>query len=163
MFDADTQLPEVKPNPVIAVRRAAMDLLARREYARLELRRRLQVKFADYDIIEHALDKLAGEGLLSDQRFAESYARHRSSAGFGPKRIMLELREKGVRDELASAAVRANHPDWYKKARLARDKKFGTMLPADMKGRAAQARFLQYRGFSADHIAALENTAVNAI
>ncbi|MBT8138201.1 MAG: recombination regulator RecX [Gammaproteobacteria bacterium] len=136
-----------------------MDLLARREYARLELRRRLMLKFADDVLIDEALEKLADEGLLSDERFAESYVRHRSSAGFGPQRILLELRERGVRDELAKAAINGSRCNWQDNALAARNKKFGALPACDAKSRAARARFLQYRGFSADHIAELENSA----
>ena len=133
-----------------------MDLLARREYARLELRRRLQLKFSEHELVDTALEQLAAEGLLSDQRFAESYVRYRVAAGFGPHRIKLELRERGVRDELAGDAIKASHLDWLEQALQVRDKKFGA-APRDAKARAAQQRFLRYRGFSSEHIAALES------
>ena len=43
--------------------------------------------------------------------------------------------------------------------RAARARKFGPELPKDWKERSRQARFLQYRGFSTDHIrAVLEGT-----
>ena len=40
-------------------------------------------------------------------------------------------------------------------ARAARTRKFGPEIPKDRKERAKQARFLQYRGFSNDHIRAV--------
>ena len=40
-------------------------------------------------------------------------------------------------------------------ARAARARKFGPDLPKDWKERSKQARFLQYRGFSTDHIRAV--------
>ena len=40
-------------------------------------------------------------------------------------------------------------------ARAARARKFGPELPKDWKERSRQARFLQYRGFSTDHIRAV--------
>lgn len=147
----------------IAIRRAAMDLLARREYARLEMRRRLLARFEAYNVVEQELGKLEQEGLLSDARFAESYVRYRSNAGFGPQRILLELREKGVRDELAGEAVNAKDPLWLQKALVVRNKKFGALPPEDAKGRAARARFLHYRGFSTEHIARLEAAAADSV
>ena len=44
--------------------------------------------------------------------------------------------------------------DWVETARLARRRKFGVSPPADFRERAKQARFLQYRGFSAEQVRA---------
>ena len=53
----------------------------------------------------------------------------------------------------ALAAVKGEEaPDFLALARAARLRKFGPELPKDRKERARQARFLQYRGFSNDHI-----------
>ena len=46
-------------------------------------------------------------------------------------------------------------PDFVSLARAARTRKFGPELPKDWKERSRQARFLQYRGFSTDHIRAV--------
>jgi regulatory protein len=46
-------------------------------------------------------------------------------------------------------------PDFVSLARAARARKFGPDLPKDWKERSRQARFLQYRGFSTDHIRAV--------
>ena len=46
-------------------------------------------------------------------------------------------------------------PDFVSLARAARARKFGSELPKDWKERSRQARFLQYRGFSTDHIRAV--------
>ena len=46
-------------------------------------------------------------------------------------------------------------PDFVSLARAARTRKFGSEIPKDRKERARQARFLQYRGFSTDHIRAV--------
>ena len=46
-------------------------------------------------------------------------------------------------------------PDFVSLARAARARKFGPELPKDWKERSRQARFLQYRGFSTDHIRAV--------
>ena len=48
-----------------------------------------------------------------------------------------------------------NVDDFVKLARDARIRKFGATIPKDRKERAKQARFLQYRGFSTDHIRAV--------
>ena len=46
-------------------------------------------------------------------------------------------------------------PDFMALARAARRRKFGPEIPKDRKERSRQARFLQYRGFSTDHIRAV--------
>ena len=46
-------------------------------------------------------------------------------------------------------------PDFIGLARAARARKFGPDIPKDWKERSRQARFLQYRGFSTDHIRAV--------
>ncbi len=78
------------------VRRAAMDLLARREHTRKELARKLSKKFrAVPEIVEEELDKLKAEGLQSDARLAEVFIRSRVSRGQGPVKIKMELRARG--------------------------------------------------------------------
>ena len=71
-------------------------MLARREHSAFAVRRKLQQKgIAESDIVE-AIERLQKEGLLSDQRYAESYINMRRGKGYGPLRIALELRERGV-------------------------------------------------------------------
>ena len=43
-------------------------------------------------------------------------------------------------------------PDFAALCRDVRRRRFGAELPAEWKERARQSRFLQYRGFSSDHI-----------
>ena len=50
--------------------------------------------------IDAAIKQLKEEGLQSDQRFTEAYIRMRARRGFGPQRIELELRERGIEDEM---------------------------------------------------------------
>lgn len=57
----------------VAVRRAAMDLLARREHGRAELSRKLRQRGASAELIDPALDRLAEEGLLDESRYLESF------------------------------------------------------------------------------------------
>jgi regulatory protein len=70
-------------------------------------------------------------------------------------RIRNDLRKAGVAPELAEAAITGEDgPDFARLAREARVRKFGSGVPKDWKEKARQARFLQYRGFSTDHIRA---------
>ncbi len=47
--------------------------------------------------------------------------------------------------------------DWYAVATDAIHKKFGTLDPIDLKEKARRARFMQYRGFAAQHYQRLLN------
>ena len=47
--------------------------------------------------IEHVIERCLQENWLNDARFAESYIRSRSSGGYGPLRIALELQQRVLR------------------------------------------------------------------
>jgi regulatory protein len=68
-------------------------------------------------------------------------------------RIAADLRRHGLAGELIEAAL-ASGPDWHELARIARIARFGPKPPGSWAEKARQARFLQYRGFSSDHIRA---------
>lgn len=132
-------------------RRAAIDLLARREHSFAELERKLGSRFEAQTLAE-ALDALRAEGLQSDARFALSFVRQRMRRGMGPARIRSELQQRGVSGADAvhalEAAPDAEGTSWPDLARSAQLKKFGTLEPGDDRQRARVGRFLEQRGFS---------------
>ena len=135
------------------VRLTALRLLARRGFATAELRERLAAKgFAAADI-EASVAELSAMKALDDARYAENYVAYHAGRGEGPLRIGAQLRRLGVTDGLIETAL-AQGPDWRALARKVRHGRFGAKTPADWPEKARQARFLQYRGFSADHIRA---------
>jgi len=134
------------------VRAGAIALLGRREYARGELAAALQRKGYASGLIAEVLGELAGEGLLDDARYAESLVRQLMGRGQGPVRIRQALNEAGIPQELTAAAIDAGG-DFHALAADTRRRRFGAESPADWPERARQMRFLQYRGFSKDHIA----------
>ena len=131
-----------------------MDFLARREYGRSELIRKLADKGYERSVAEEAVARLNDEGLQSDVRFAESFVQSRINQGKGPVRIRQELGQRGIGDAAIEAALEEAAPDWYALAREIRLKKFGRTRPTDFKEKARQMRFLQYRGFEQDTIQA---------
>lgn len=142
------------------LRKKALDLLARREHAVAELRRKLQThvdgrarpQALDAGAIDEVLAVLQADGLLSDERFTEAFVRYRNNNGYGPQRIQAELRERGVSEKIAAIYLDFSDPQWLERAASARSKRFGEDKPKDFKQRARQARFLQYRGFTADQV-----------
>jgi regulatory protein len=136
-----------------AARLAALALLARRDYANGELHARLRQRGFVAAAAAEAVGMLTAEGAVNDARYAENYVTYHAGRGQGPTRIGAELRARGVAPELIEAAL-ANGPDWRAVARAARERRFGRQLPGSWRERARQGRFLQYRGFSSDHIRA---------
>lgn len=138
------------------VRRAAMDLLARREHAHGELVTKLSRKFGGHvEVIETEIERLRSEGLQSDTRLAEAFIRSRAGRGQGPVKIKAELRGKRVADDTISLAFEACEVDWYEIAAGVHRKRFGEEPPADAKEKAKRSRFLQQRGFSFDQISTI--------
>ena len=126
--------------------------MARREHSTQELHRKLQGSGYDDNEINQAITELKSEGLLSDERFAESFTQSRIQRGHGPVRIKQELRERGISDSLAEQCLSELEIDWLEVLRGVREKKFGATLPKGYKEQSKQSRFLQYRGFSGDLI-----------
>ena len=135
----------------MSCRKAAMDYLARREHSRLELTRKLSSKGFNQTEISSTLDQLEQDNLLNDARFAEAYAQSRVNRGYGPVRIRTELQERGVATEMIDQALEAWADDWSGLAAKQQQKKFKKMA-TDFTERSKQARFLQYRGFTAEQI-----------
>ena len=142
------QLSAINPNDI---RIAAMNLLARREHSRCELKQKLRKRFHDDDLIEEQLDQLSAENLQSDSRYAESFLRQRIGRGHGPLRIRQEMRQKGIGEAAIEHAMAAEQPDWFALAEKAYHRKFGQLPPEDVRDKAKRSRFMQYRGFGRDH------------
>ena len=135
-----------------AARVAALRLLARREFGSAELESRLREKGFGADVLADLIQELREERLLDDLRYATSYVRNHAGRGQGPRRIRMGLKEAQLPDALITEALESA-PDFHAIARSLRVRRFGAELPADWPERARQSRFLQYRGFSNDHIA----------
>ena len=137
----------------VIIRQAAMNMLARREHSFHELQQKLAGKFPDIpdDLIRQALERLQQEKLQSDERFLESFVRHRSSRGMGPLKIAAELYPKKVDENLLNQALDAVG-DWNELCLQVLQKKFLVAGKPSMQDQARWSRFLQQRGFSSDQI-----------
>ncbi|MDH5436958.1 MAG: recombination regulator RecX, partial [Gammaproteobacteria bacterium] len=111
-------------------------------------RRKLKIRGINQDIIDETISLLTRDGLLSNERFTESYVRVRINKGFGPLRIRAELGELGIDDEMVAQYVVQDEEFWFESAMVARSKRFGEDKPEDTKAWSKQARFLQQRGFN---------------
>jgi regulatory protein len=131
-------------------RESAVRILGRREHSQKELTRKLKQREFSEEVVEQTLGWLSEHDLLNEQRFASEYARMRAGRGYGPQRILQELRERGIAEQEAREALDALELDWWVAAAEVRRRKFGVALPDELAEIAKQQRFLQYRGFSAE-------------
>jgi regulatory protein len=143
-----------------AVRNAAVALLARRDFATVALCRRLESSGYDPVVVGATVAALARERIVDDARFGENYVAYHANRGQGPVRIAADLNAVGLPSELIDTALAAAS-DWRARAQAVRSRKFGPDLPKSWPEKGRQARFLQYRGFSADHIRAALGTDFN--
>src|ERR1700730_9610989 len=101
--------------------------------------------------IDSVLDELAADHLQDDTRFLETYIRYRREAGYGPRRILTELAERGVK-EIPDELAKENSTEWLTALERVWQKKFGHQRPLDLKIKAKQTRFLIYRGFAPEQV-----------
>lgn len=134
---------------------AAMQYLVRRDHAVSELQVKLLHKGYSADEVEVAIKRCQEQGYQSDARYAESLIRTRISQGWGPVRVQQELASVRVEDDIVLALMATYHDKWLLEARVVWQKKFKGIKPLDYKDTQKQKRFLQYRGFTHESIAAL--------
>jgi regulatory protein len=135
------------PDTPAALKARALRHLVRREHSRFELARKLAPFTPSPAALEQLLDALAAKKQLSDERYAELRA-HQLSRKYGAARIRLELKAKGINQELIARVGRESEL-----ARAASILQRKYRAPAGSREeRARRMRFLQSRGFSHDTI-----------
>jgi len=149
----------------LSLRERAIQYLARREHSRVELHSKLsrytsnnenfdsdlesdsELRQADSAIdLNTLLDDLEARDWLSDERAAKQWVRAKGRR-FGTQRIVYDLRQKGISEELIESALPALKEGEFAAAQLVWQKKYGA-LPVDQHEKAKQIRFLQSRGFN---------------
>ena len=136
---------------------AALCLLARRDYGSAELRSRLLAKGFAAAAVDRALERAVALGYVDDSRYAERLVSSlvKSGRAAGP-RLVLELRRRGLPEELIAASVSAVQAGGSEEAALrdlvARRFPGFDYESADSKGRRRVIHFLQRRGFPLDRI-----------
>ncbi len=126
-----------------------MKLLARRDHSVYELTLKLKPFYSGREI-DTVIARCLQENWLDDARFAENYIRSRSNSGYGPRRIALELQQKGVAGEIIRQALQEAAVDWQ--ALLLRLLERRMPLPEEPAERIKLQNMLLRRGFSSDQI-----------
>ncbi|BBB14569.1 regulatory protein RecX [Candidatus Rickettsiella viridis] len=129
----------------------ALNYLSRREYTQLTLQKKLLQKGISAEIIKTVLQQLIQEGLLNDIRFCEAFIANRIRQGYGPVRIIAELRQQGVNEDTIIAQLQQNESVWLDCIAKMLEKKFSSS-PENLKEKHRQIHYLQYRGFRLDQI-----------
>ncbi|WP_392566910.1 regulatory protein RecX [Utexia brackfieldae] len=156
----------------------AVQLLAQRNHSKLELKKKLTLfftkknrplssktdPFLDEDTllsshmslikqIDQAIDYCHERKWLDDYAFAAVYIEMRSKRGFGYKRIIMELNQRGITNDVAMTFFAQNESDTVlKKMSEVIEKKYGKIDKFDIKQRQKIYRFLLSRGFSQQNV-----------
>ena len=130
----------------------ALGLLSRRDHSRLELAQKLRLRQFDQQLIELALDKLIDQQWLCDARFARIQVRQHVFKKHGPLRINMELKRKGVAEEIIEQALSEDETDWFELAKHCYDSRFRHREIEDIKDKAKRVRYLHSRGFNSDQV-----------
>ena len=130
----------------------ALRLLTRRDHTRGELQRKLKQRGVSAGVIQDVLAQCKRLNYVNDNRSARSYVQELQRKGYGPRRIRLALKRKGLSEQLIEKSL--SDPDIggeeletalrvFEKKRRQFDRETD-----GRKRRAKIYRFLYSRGFS---------------
>ena len=128
-----------------AIRLKIMDFLSRREHSSKEIYKKMVQRVESKELLRNSIEELINEGLLSDERFAESYFQSRKRRGFGPLRIKNELNQRGINEDIFNSLQ--IDTDWSVYALEVLKKKIKGKNPHELKEILKLKNFLNYRGF----------------
>ncbi len=126
----------------------ALRLLAKREHSRADLLQRLSD--VPQSTLQAVLDRLEREGCLSDERVAEALQR-RAARRHGLLRLQQDFRQHGIDDAIARPRLEEAARQELALAQEVRAARFADH-PRSPEEWAKQARYLHYRGFTAETI-----------
>lgn len=78
-----------------------------RERSVFELRQKMTVKKVSKEVIDQVIDFLLVKKFLDDRIFSRNWIRYRQGRPFGSQRIRLELRQKGISEEIIAEELSA--------------------------------------------------------
>lgn len=143
-FESSKEVREIKE--------ICLRLLTRREHSQKELRDKLVQKGFDPSQVHTVINGLAQQNWQSDQRFAESYVRHRIKKGFGPNKINYEIQQRGVHGVDLDDILLDLADNWLELLKQVYRKKYTENKPLTHTERFKRSRFLLQRGFSSEMI-----------
>jgi len=130
------------------LKKRALYYLGKRDYSRVELKRKilaysesLEISGVDLDLV---LDELEKKDWLSDDRFSEQFVLAKKRK-FGARKIAFELKLRGVNEFIINRVLKTIKDDEFLLAKKIWEKKFN-QIPISIDEKAKQIRFLQSRG-----------------
>ena len=110
----------------------AVAMLARRPCSRGEIEQKLNSRHYSGQTVEMVLYKLQRENLLNDADFSAQWVRYRAGQRYGSRRILQELRHKGVSEEDAREALeQLSDEEVLEQAAAAAEKGFRRLKPGE--------------------------------
>jgi len=156
---------KLKPNHQKAdgakLRATLLRLLAKRDYSYQELVSKLSTRGYDLAMINQLLDAFVEKGYIDDTRFATHYVKTRLKRGFGPKRIRLELKMRGIDDAIIAEQTKIADNDWLEEMQTLLSKR---MTTEGMQGPQQKAKFVRFflnRGYTHEQIFTLLNDCLH--
>lgn len=134
------------------LRNRALYWLSKRDYSEFDFRKKLDKVCEDEALKEDLLADFIAKDWLNESRYVQAVVKSKVASGVGLNRIINDLNPHGIKREQVSAFIETLNVDWFEKAKLTYEKKYGVTEIKDHKERAKRYRFLQYRGFAPDEI-----------
>jgi regulatory protein len=132
----------------LKLKKRALYYLGKRDYSRVELRRKILVYSESLEInkayLELVLDELEKKDWLSDDRFSEQFVLSKKRK-FGARKIAHELKLRGVDELIINRVLNGIKDDEFLLAKKIWEKKFN-QIPIAIDEKAKQVRFMQSRG-----------------
>lgn len=145
-------LPDGTPDADVesVVRNLVLRRLTQRSYTRFQLEEYLQRKGVDTEAAARVLNRFEEVGLINDRDYAAEFIRaRRSIKGTGPAVLRMELKKRGIADDLIAAELDLREGDDGDVARDIAQRKLASLnrFDADTQSRRLVS-FLVRRGYS---------------
>ncbi|NLM75167.1 MAG: regulatory protein RecX [Clostridiaceae bacterium] len=146
----EEEIAKIRQNILVrSARESAVRFLLSRDRSEAEVINKLIYKGFDKDVAKDAAQALKAIGYIDDDRFARRYIAERIRLkSLSKKALRLELKRKGIADEIIDEALSELEIEEEEVAFRAARKKFGKYDIRDEKIQLKIMRFLCHRGFS---------------
>ena len=134
----------------IDVEAKALSILAMRDHAEGELRKKLKERYYPDKHIDAVIERFTEMGYIDDERTAERFVRSLVRQGWGPMKIRVKMRQKGYPADCIDEALAEVDEDetWLESATDRLERKFRKEASElDEKEMQKAYRHLSYRGF----------------
>jgi regulatory protein len=128
-------------------RASALASLCMREHSIKEITDKLTRKEYQQDSIEIVIKECLKDNYLNEKRFSEIFWRSRARKGFGPNKIAMELKQKGISESMINETSYQEDLDFNAVIMTVYSKKFKGLKIKDFKDKAKRQNYLYNRGF----------------